>query len=101
MALERIGAQAARLGLDYLTGMTVAAMKAAGFEVDAFIPDNAVYEPKRPDHNIVRRSEVADPDYVFAWTVLGVGWLEEIARETDAQILAELRYGAEQEWRRE
>lgn len=87
--MERIGAQAAWLGLDYPTGMTVAAMKAAGFEVDAFIPDTAIYEPKRPDHNIVRRSEVADPDYVFAWGPEG-GLVAELTRALDRELLDEL-----------
>lgn len=87
--MDRITTQVARLGCAYPAGLTAREMKRKGFVIDDFIPEHAVYEPKRPDHNIVRRSEVADPDYVFAWTVR-VGFWEELAREIDREILSEL-----------
>lgn len=89
MKMDLIAIQVARLGCVYPAGLTVREMKRMGFLIDDFIPAHAVYEPKRPDHNIVRRSEVADPDYAFAWTAR-VGFWEELAREIDRQILSEL-----------
>jgi hypothetical protein len=87
--VELITKQVETLGCAYPDGQTVRAMRAAGFEVDGFIPEHAVYERKRPDHNIVRRSEVADPDYVFAWVPEG-GLIAELTRALDRELLDEL-----------
>ena len=91
----RITAQAEALGHPFPVGMTVSAMRRAGFVVDAFIPPEAVYSRQRPEHVVHRRSVYADDGYVFEWTVRGplAELADAIVRELDRDIVTELLDG--------
>jgi len=91
----RIAAQAEAIGHSYPVGMTVGAMRRAGFVVDAFIPPEAVYTQQRAEHVVRRRSAYAAEGYVFEWTERTSGGAlsdlaDELARELDRDILTTL-----------
>lgn len=94
MELERMGAQAAKLGLPYPERKSVVELLAAGFVVDDWIPRYAVYRRLFEGEKVhpVGRSAVADPEYFFVWrelSPLDAVW-EETMRAIDREILDEL-----------